>query len=83
MLDCQQASQLISKSLDRQLSWRERFAVRLHLLFCQYCKRFSQQLITMRTALNRLSQSIENNADIRLPSETKNRISSAIESSAD
>lgn len=83
MLDCQQASQLISKSLDRQLSWRERFAVRLHLLFCQYCKRFSQQLITMRTALNRLSQSIENNADIRLPSETKNRISSAIESSID
>ena len=83
MLDCQQASQLISKSLDRQLSWRERFAVRLHLLFCQYCKRFSQQLITMRTALNRLSQSIENNADIRLPSETKNRISSAIESSTD
>jgi len=83
MLDCQQASQLISKSLDRQLSWRERFAVRLHLLFCQYCKRFSQQLITMRTALNRLSQSIENNADIRLPSETKNRIASAIESSID
>ena len=83
MLDCQQASQLISKSLDRQLSWRERFAVRLHMLFCQYCKRFNQQLITMRNALNRLSQSIENNADIRLPSETKNRIASAIESSID
>ena len=83
MLDCQQASQLISKSLDRQLSWRERFAVLLHLLFCKYCKRFSQQLVTMRNAINRLSQSIENNADIRLPAETKNRISSAIESSVD
>ena len=83
MLDCQQASQLISKSLDRQLSWRERFAVRLHLLICKYCKRFSQQLITMRKALNRLSQSIENNPDIRLPSETKNRIASSIESSLD
>ena len=81
MLDCQQASQLISKSLDRQLSWRERFAVRLHLLFCKYCKRFSQQIITMRKALSRLSQSIENDSDIRLPSETKSRIEHSIESS--
>ena len=82
-MNCKQASQLFSKSLDRQLSWHERLEVRFHLLICKYCKRFSQQLITMRSALIRLSQSIENNADIRLPAETKNRISSAIESSAD
>ena len=83
MLDCKQASQLISKSLDRQLSWRERFAVRLHLLICKYCKRFSQQLETMRVALKRMTQSIENDSNIHLPSETKNRIAKSIESITD
>ena len=83
MLDCQHASQLISKSLDRQLSWRERFAVRLHLFICQYCTRFSQQLMTMRKALKRMSQTIENDPEIRLPVESKNRIAQSIESATD
>ena len=83
MLDCKQASQLISKSLDRQLSWRERFAVRFHLLICKYCKRFSQQLETMRTALQRMTKSIENDGNIQLPSETKSRIAHSIESITD
>lgn len=83
MLDCRQASQLISKSLDRPLSWRERLEVRFHLFICKYCKRFSQQLTTMCTAINRMSKSIESNQDIQMPSEAKNRIANAIESSVD
>ena len=83
MLDCRQASQLISKSLDRRLSWRERLEIRFHLFICKYCKRFSQQSTTMCTAINRMSQSIEHNQDIQLPSETKNRIANAIESTVD
>ncbi len=83
MLDCKHASQLISKSLDRQLSWRERFAIRFHLLLCKYCKRFSQQLITMRKALKRMSQTIENDPDIRLSDESKSRIAQSIESTSD
>ena len=83
MLDCKHASQLISKSLDRQLSWRERFAVRLHLFICRYCSRFNQQLNTMRKALKRMSQTIENDTDIRLPAESKSRIAQSIESAID
>lgn len=83
MLNCKQASQLISKSLDRQLSWRERFAIRFHLFICKYCKRFSLQLKSVHNALNRMSQSIENDQDIKLPSETKNRIAHSIESTVD
>ncbi len=67
MLDCRQASQLISKSLDRPLSWRERLEVRFHLFICKYCKRFSQQLTTMCTAFNRMSQSIEMQTQLNLP----------------
>ena len=83
MLNCRETTQLISKSLDRHLTWRERFAVNLHLVICKYCKRFSQQIVVMRTALNRISQLIENDHNIQLPAATKTRIASSIESIAD
>jgi len=83
MLTCKEATQLISKSLDRQLTRRERFAVCLHLMMCKYCKRFSQQLLVMRAALNRMTKLIENDDSILLPVETKTRISHSIESTAD
>ncbi|WP_020167739.1 MULTISPECIES: zf-HC2 domain-containing protein [Methylotenera] len=83
MLTCRETTQLISKSLDRQLSWRERFAVRLHLCICKYCKRFSQQLVVMRNALNRMTKSIEDDDSIQLPVETKTRIAHSIESVVD
>ena len=80
MLDCRNASQLISKSLDRQLTWRERFAVRLHLLLCKYCSRFNQQLLSIKKGLLKMTQSIENDANIQLPSATKKRLIQSIES---
>lgn len=83
MLTCKEATQLISKSLDRQLTRRERFAVRVHLLICKYCKRFAEQLLVVRQALSRMTGSIENDDLILLPAETKTRIANSIESSLD
>jgi hypothetical protein len=79
MLTCKQASQLISQSLDRKLSWQERLALRLHLCICKFCQRFSQQLHILRVALKRTSENIENDANITLPSETKARIAHSID----
>ena len=79
MLTCKQASQLISQSLDKKLNWQERFALRLHLFICKYCLRFSQQLNTLRVALKRVSEAVENDTNITLPSETKARIAKSIE----
>ncbi len=45
MLSCKQASQLISQSLDRRLSGRERWSLRFHLIICYMCTRFSKQLM--------------------------------------
>jgi Putative zinc-finger len=78
MLDCKQASQIISQSLDRNLTLRERFALRLHLLICAYCKRFSQQLQTMRIAIKQMTASIENDHKIEMPSAAKKRIAGLI-----
>lgn len=79
MLSCKQTSQLVSQSLDRRLTLRERLAVRMHLLLCKYCRRFQQQLLTIRLGLTRMSQSIEQDTNIQMPSEAKARIGKALE----
>ena len=83
MLDCKQTSQLISQSLDRKLSLRERFALKFHLLICNACKHFNQQLLAMRTSFKKLNASIENDTNIQMPSETKQRLLKSIESITD
>ena len=81
MLTCKQASQFISTSLDRPLSFNERFALKLHLLICKYCKRFSQQVRDMRVALKTMVSHIENDNSIKMPSLAKDRITAAVEAS--
>ena len=83
MLDCKQTSQLISQSLDRSLTLGERFALRLHLFVCKYCKQFSQHLQTIRVALKQMTSSIESNDSIEMPSAAKSRILQSIESIKD
>ena len=81
MLSCKDASQIISQSLDRQLTTRERFALKLHLLICRYCKRFSQQIQAIRVALKQAINAVENDDSIKMSSETKKRLLQSIESS--
>lgn len=83
MLDCKQTSQLISQSLDRSLTVRERFAMRLHLLVCQYCKQFSQHMQTLRVAFKTIVSTVESDNSIEMPSTTKSRILRSIESIKD
>ena len=82
-MNCKQASQVISQSLDRKLSLRERFALKFHLLICNACKHFNQQLLAMRTSFKKLNASIENDTNIQIPSETKQRLLKSIESITD
>jgi hypothetical protein len=48
---CQQMARVMSESLDRPLSWRERVALKLHLWVCVWCVRFLEQLHGVRGAL--------------------------------
>ncbi len=80
MLNCKQASQLISQGLDKKLSMRERFGLKMHLFICKYCKRFSQQLERLHVTINSIGKNIENDKSITLPTEAKERIVKSIES---
>lgn len=80
MMNCKQASQLISRGLDESLSTRERFALKFHLFLCKYCLRFSQQLKSLNVAISNMGENIEGDTNITLPPETKKRIMNSLES---
>lgn len=81
MLDCKKNSQLLSQSLDRPLTLRERFRLKSHLILCRYCRRFGQQLKSISVALKSAARAVENDDKIKMPPETKKRLMQSIESS--
>lgn len=48
---CREVHRLVSEGMDRNLSVVERTRVRLHLLVCVACTRFSRQTDLLRRAL--------------------------------
>ncbi len=48
MLSCREVSELISEELDRDITFRERLGVRLHLMMCRGCSRFLKQIRFLR-----------------------------------
>jgi hypothetical protein len=54
-LTCKESSRLISLSLDRELSLRQRASLRLHLALCDACNKLKAQFELMRRALSSYS----------------------------
>jgi hypothetical protein len=54
MLSCEETTRLISESLDRELPFRQRMAVRLHLLVCRYCSQYRKQLLFIEKAISQI-----------------------------
>lgn len=80
MLSCKQASQLVSQALDRPLTRRERWALRLHLWMCAGCRRFNRQLILIRLAVGRMLSETGQDGNLRLSPEARLRMTKALES---
>ena len=57
-LPCGKISELVSLSLDRELPFAERLAVKSHLLYCKACRRYRSQLLSLRSALAQLSSDV-------------------------
>jgi hypothetical protein len=56
MLNCRHATRLISQSMDGKLAWHRRLAVRVHLLYCVWCRRYAAQLQVIRHAAKEARQ---------------------------
>jgi Putative zinc-finger len=74
MLNCEKASQLASRAMDEELSFRQNMALKLHLLLCRSCSNFTQQLNFLREASRHSGKRI----GFKLADEARRRISKVL-----
>ena len=55
MHNCRDVARLLSCAEEAPLSWHERWAVRVHQIFCVYCRRYGRQIVLLRRVLMRRS----------------------------
>lgn len=55
MLNCKDATQLMSQKMDRKLSAMDRISLAFHLLLCQGCRNFDAQMQFIRQAMRRIA----------------------------
>lgn len=75
-LHCEESERLISWALDEQLTWPQRYAVRMHFVSCRYCRRFRKHVELIRVASRLRSDAAVN--VISLSPEARQRIADAI-----
>lgn len=51
MLNCKEATRLISESQERKLSLLEKMPLKFHVMMCAGCKNFSQQIPFLSQAM--------------------------------
>lgn len=56
MLNCKQATLLMSQGMDRKLGSLQRVGLRLHLTMCSGCRNFNKQMVFLNESCRRLSQ---------------------------
>lgn len=47
-INCKENSQLVTLLHDRPLAWKDRLAMRIHLMVCENCARFGRQMRMIR-----------------------------------
>lgn len=57
-LSCREASRLISEGLDRDLTLKERWALKLHTILCASCRKFAKQMRLLRGVLGLAPESL-------------------------
>jgi hypothetical protein len=67
---------VMSESLDRTLTFREQFNLKLHLSVCRWCVWYFRQLRLLRTTLGRKAETISDDASLTptLSAEARDRI---------
>jgi hypothetical protein len=54
-LPCDEISRLASESLDRELGFLDRLALRSHVLYCTACRRYLKHIRLLQRAVRRLA----------------------------
>ena len=83
MPSCRDMSRLVSESMERKLSFRQRVGVRIHLLMCSLCSRFRRQLLFLREIAQQLDDQTDRHDEphdaLHLSPEARLRIKKALQ----
>ena len=79
MLNCKQASELMSQSMDSKLPFSQKMALKFHLIICHGCSNFLKQIYFLRKAARQLVANGHYDS-IYLSDESKKRIQEALKS---
>ncbi len=67
MMNCQQATRLLSDARERKLSLGDRAALRFHTMMCSGCHNFSVQMDTLSNIAHMYAKGMKNDAsDVHL-----------------
>jgi hypothetical protein len=80
---CKEIVKIVSASLDRKLTVRERAVMRLHLLACKPCVRYMEQSYFLSSAASQLDENLKDELFTgKLSDEARERIKDALKASA-
>ena len=74
MLSCREVAALASETLDREMRFRERIGMLLHLMLCRVCRRYVKQMRFLRTASRVLKDKVLEDTQPRLNDAARQRI---------
>jgi len=63
MMNCQQATRLISESQERELSLTEKLSLKMHVMMCSGCKNFSLQVPFLSKAMKAYAKGFDEGRD--------------------
>jgi hypothetical protein len=56
MLNCHEVTRLVSASQERPLALRERLSLKVHLMMCDGCRNFQEQIPFLRNTMRAYAQ---------------------------
>lgn len=74
MLNCRQVTRLVSKSMDTKLRWYQWLGMRIHLLYCVWCRRYASQVGFLRKACHHLGKEPQATPSQTLSAEAKEKM---------
>ena len=80
---CKEVVKIVSSSLERPLSLRERTVMKLHLIACKPCVRYFEQSSFLSSAVSKLDEDLKEELfTSRLSDEARDRIKNVLNTSA-
>lgn len=82
MPSCQEISEMVSASMDRELPLRKRIAIRMHVYMCALCRRYEKQLHLLRKGFRLYADPQGNTTERSLSPAAKERLQKALDQAA-